>query len=261
MWKPSRASLRPGFVALVIIAVVAILIIYWATIGKFIEDNEVVIEAISALAVAIFTFTLWTATKKLGELALEQSNAMERSISEAAKATEATAQIATATKENAMLMQSILHKQMRAYVSVDAGQATYQDGVLRFAAIPVMTNTGFTPARRLSFHAMAAVLDTNLRDDYIFDEFGAKNIADATLSPRQSFTFNAVVRERFADSEVKSIMPGDAKRLYVWGIITYDDVFGGSWETRFCFNYIFYRDEKDVVRVSSYIYRCHNSAT
>ena len=150
---------------------------------------------------------------------------------------------------------------MRAYVSVDAGQATFQDGVLRFAAIPVITNTGFTPARKLSFHAMAAMLDTNLRDDYTFDTFGERNIADATLSPRQSYTFNAVVRERFGDSEIESLMSGEARRLYVWGTITYDDVFGGSWETRFCFNYVFFRDEKGVVRVNSYIYRQHNSAT
>ncbi|MGN6383746.1 MAG: hypothetical protein ACTHMK_14175 [Dyella sp.] len=260
MLKRSRAALLSSAIVFAVIAV-AVIFRDPRVVGKFIEDNEAVIETISTLAVAIFTFTLWTATRKLGELALDQGEAMERSISEAAKATQATAQIAAVAKENATLMQSLMHKQMRAYVSVDAGQATFQDGALRFAAIPVITNTGFTPARKLSFHAMAAVLDTNLRDDHRFEEFGSKNVADATLSPRQSYTFNSVIRERFPDNEVRSIMSGEARRLYVWGTITYEDVFGGSWETRFCFNYIFYRDGENVVRVNSYIYRRHNSAT
>lgn len=234
---------------------------YWKGIGRFLEENEGAIEACGTISVAIFTFTLWTATQKLGELALDQGDAMERSISEAAKATLATASIATVTRENAALMQSILHKQMRAYVSVDGGQATYQDGKLSFAATPVITNTGFTPARNLSYHAMAAVLDTNLRDDHTFEEFGTKNVSDATLSPRQNFTISPVVREKYADGEVEAIMSRAAKRLYVWGTITYEDIFGGSWETRFCFNYIFFRVSENDVRVNSYIYRQHNSAT
>lgn len=78
---------------------------YWANVGTFIEANEGPIEACGTLFVAIFTFTLWTATEKLGVLAKEQGEAMERSISEAAKATLATNAIATATKDNAALMQ------------------------------------------------------------------------------------------------------------------------------------------------------------
>ena len=186
---------------------------------------------------------------------------MDRSITEATKATQATNSIATVTRENAALMQSILHKQMRAYVSVDAGQATYQDEKLRFAGMPVITNTGFTPARNVSHHVMAAILDTHLREDFVFEYFGLKNISDATLSPRQGFTINSVVRERFPDGEVEALMSGEARRLYVWGVVTYEDIFGGNWETSFCFNYIFFSNGKNGVRVASYIYRQHNSAT
>jgi hypothetical protein len=234
---------------------------YWENIGKFLKENEAAIEACGTLAVAIFTFTLWTATQKLGELALDQGDAMERSISEAVRATQATANIATVTRENAALMQSILHKQMRAYVSVDAGKATYQDGQLRFAAMPVITNTGYTPARKLSHHAMAAVLDTNLSEDYVFTEIGIKNVADATLSPRQSFIINPVVQERYPTSDVESIMSGEERRLYVWGTITYEDIFDESWETHFCFNYIFLRASDNQVHVNSYVYKRHNSTT
>jgi hypothetical protein len=179
---------------------------YWGAIGDFLEKNEGAIEACGTIFVAIFTFTLWAATQELGDLALDQGEAMDRSITEATKATQATNSIATVTRENAALMQSILHKQMRAYVSIDAGQATYQDEKLRFAGMPVITNTGFTPARNVSHHVMAAILDTHLRDDFVFEKYGLKNISDATLSPRQSFTINSVVRERFPDSEVAGSM-------------------------------------------------------
>ncbi|MBD8878956.1 hypothetical protein IHE49_00515 [Rhodanobacter sp. 7MK24] len=234
---------------------------YWETIGDFLEKNEGAIEACGTIFVAIFTFTLWAATQKLGDLALEQGEAMDRSITEATRATQATNSIATVTRENAELMQSILHRQMRAYVSVDAGQAIYQDERLRFAGVPVITNTGYTPARNVSHHVMAAILDTDLREDFEFEKFGLRNVSDATLSPRQSFTINSPVRERFPDGEVEALMSGEARRLYVWGVVAYEDIFGGKWETNFCFNYTFFRNGKNDVRVASYIYRQHNNAT
>lgn len=149
---------------------------------------------------------------------------------------------------------------MRAYISVEPGLGTYQDKYLRFASAPIVTNTGFTPARNVSYQVMAAILDTLPCEDHVFETFGTKTTNDAGVAPRQSVTISAVVRERFPDSEVEPIMSGEARRLYVWGIVTYDDIFGGSWETKFCHNFVFFKHDDDV-QVKSYFHNCHNSGT
>lgn len=262
MRKKLLTTRQIAIVGLLCIAITIGVFCFSTALRGFLERNETAIEACATLFVAIFTFTLWIATQRLGELALEQGEAMDKSIAEAARATEATASIAKATTDNAALMQGILHKQMRAYISVEAGLPLYQDENIRFQGKPVLTNTGFTPARNVSYHAMAAVLDTHLRDDYVFERFGNASGNDTTLSPRQSITINnAIVRERHPDNEVEGIMSGQARRLYVWGVVQYEDIFGGKWETNFCFNYTFFRDGKGDLLWSSFIFNRHNSAT
>jgi hypothetical protein len=60
-------------------------------------------------------------------------------------------------------------------------------------------------------------------------------------------------------------MRGDKKRLFCWGTVTYDDIFGDSWQTNFCHNFIFYKDKDsagiEVIKFFAYYYRSHNSAT
>jgi hypothetical protein len=247
-----------------VIVAFALLVHFFPSIGQFVELHDGVIEACGTIFVAIFTCTLWVATQKLGDLAREQGDAMERSIEQATKATEATASIATVSRESAELTRRMWQKQMRAYVSVDVGQQTFfQLHNVRFAATPAISNTGMTPARNVSYHVMASILDANLRDDFVFEEFGAKTENDVTLHPRQTFTVHSAVRERFQDHEVEAIMKGEARRLYVWGIVKYQDIFGDEWETRFCFHYIFSwtKNDKSDVTPLSYIYRRHNSST
>ena len=116
----------------------------------------------SELGIAWFTFFLFSATGALWfvtyslardakEGAEEQATNMSKSIAEAANAANAMKEIAAVTKENATLMEGILRKQMRAYIAVDIGGATYQDANLRFEAAPVIVNTGNTPAKHVSY--------------------------------------------------------------------------------------------------------------
>jgi hypothetical protein len=208
----------------------------------------------------IFTWRLAKATSGLWDAAGKQGQDTAKSIGEATRAATAMEGMVEATRNNANLMQAILHKQMRAYVAVDIGRGTYQDGRLRFAAAPVVNNTGFTPARNVSFRVMADILDTKLPKTFQFPEFAELKINDATLAPRQQFIIHGIVSNRFEDSEVQAIMTGEQRRLYVWGIVTYEDVFGGSWETRFCHNFVF-PTGKDGVQVLGFYHHTHNHAT
>jgi hypothetical protein len=224
-----------------------------------------IVACVTAI-LAYYTYKLWDANKTLVEGAAQtaaaQSADMKNSIAEATRAADAMQSVAEATRANAVLVQNILHKQMRAYVAVNTGTTTYQDGNLRFASSPVLTNTGFTPARNVRNRVTAAVLDTNLPADYKFSDSGKMSTHDATLSPRQSFTISGVVSDRFEDAEVAVIMAGVKKRLYIWGTVTYEDVFGGSWETHFCHNFNFYRaNDKEEWKVGAYYNATHNSTT
>ena len=224
-----------------------------------------IVASVTAI-LAYYTYKLWDANKTLVEgaarTAAAQSDDMKCSIAEATRAADAMQNVAEATRANAVLMQDILHKQMRAYVAVNTGTAAYQDGNLRFASSPLITNTGFTPARNVRNRVMAAILDTHLPADYKFCDSANMSPHDATLSPRQTFTITGVVSDRYEDAEVELIMRGMAKRLYVWGTVTYDDVFGGSWETHFCHNFNFYRaNEKEEWKVNAFYTSSHNSTT
>jgi hypothetical protein len=114
-------------------------------------------------ALARYTYKLYRATVTLSRDAArsaeQQTQRMERSIAEAARAATAMEGVAEAMTENTKLMPDLLRTQMRAYVSVQTGGATHQDEKLRFGASPVFINNGLTPARKLRFIAHAGIID------------------------------------------------------------------------------------------------------
>jgi hypothetical protein len=221
-------------------------------------------DAITVLAtalIAFFTWTLYRATDRLWDAATEQGNDMKNSIAEAnrsANAMERSGHIAQGTLEHARVRSA---QQMRAYVSVDIGTATYQDTKLRFASGPTITNTGYTPARNVSYQVMAEILDADLPPDHVFEKFAEKRVNDASLAPRQQFTVHGLVRDRVPDADVEAVMRGENRRLFVWGTVSYDDVFGGSWETNFCHNFIFYKAADGNIKFNGFLWRTHNNAT
>jgi len=216
-------------------------------------------------ALARYTFKLYRATVALSSdaklSAEQQTQPKERSITEAARSATAIENVARATTENTTLMPTLLRKQMRAYLSVEVGSATYQDTNLRFGAAPIITNNGLTPARNVRFLAFADVIDGRNFATTEFPPIGDLPESDMGIAPRQAFTANAIMRDRVPDEEVAGIMDGGTRRLFCWGKIKYDDVYGGSWETNFCCNYTFFRGEDQKMKVNGWFYPRHNGAT
>jgi hypothetical protein len=216
-------------------------------------------------ALARYTYKLYRATVSLSSdaklTAEQQTQRMERSITEAARAATAMEGVATATTQNTTLMPTLLRKQMRAYLSVEIGGATYQDARLRFAAAPVIANNGLTPARNVRFLGLAGIIDGSNIATTQFAPVGELPQSDMGIVPRQSVIINAVVPNRVPDDEVASIMAGATRRLFCWGKVTYDDVYGGSWETNFCLNYAFYTGEDQKVKINGWYYPKNNGAT
>lgn len=207
-----------------------------ACVGTFLQDNNGAVSAITGLLIALFTGTLWWATKRMQDASIQQSIDMQRSIAESARAADAMEGVARSFADNVEILRDRIARQMRAYVCVVVSGATYQDKNrgLKFAGIPMMLNTGNTPAYKVSFKATTDILPIPLPENFGFplpDEV----IGSGTLGPHQSFTMNIVVQNFCDDADVMSIMRvREGKGLYVWGVINYEDVLGDPHYTRFC---------------------------
>jgi hypothetical protein len=220
---------------------------------------------IATVVLAVFTVALWLANVWLvlesRRVSARQARDTKDAIKEATRSADAMNEVATATRNNATLMQGMLHKQMRAYLSVDIGTATYQTDALRFEALPLIANYGLTPARNVCFKVMVDILDGSQPTvEPSFADVGDLIINDVGIAPRQSFTIRGLLPTRVPGEDVDQIMLGASHRLFAWGKVTYDDVYGGSWETNFCISYWFPK-VGDSIKVFGNFYHRHNNAT
>jgi hypothetical protein len=99
-------------------------------------------------------------------------------------------------------------------------------------------NTGNTPAHKFTYWATARILVFPLPDDFEFPE-GEDNLkAGFVLGPHQNIIINAAVPDFVDDNEVLEIKMGRDRRVYVWGVVFYEDAFGEPRQTKFCHSII-----------------------
>ncbi len=133
-------------------------------------------------------------------------------------------------------------RELRAYLTVAIGTAVFQQrrdenkgGDLKFESDPLLVNTGLTPARNITFKARAAIMPIPLPKEIYLPDAPDEGIGGNILGPQQNANLFAIVDGFCADKDVDSIKyaKGD-KGLYVWGRVTYEDVFGENHFTLFC---------------------------
>jgi hypothetical protein len=222
---------------------------------------------VATIVLAVFTYLLWDEAKQARTKAIadsiQQGKDMRDSIAAAGRSAVAMEGLVTTASTNAEQGRKLSHQHMRAYIAVDLTGATYQQNTIRFAGNPTFHNTGFTPARNIKFWIKADVFPTELPDDFVFPE-GTENETDIGLSPRQTHSMQGVVESFYPDPEASVIREGAKKRLYCWGRIRYDDVFGDQWVTEFCQSYWFFPNpsapDKNLLWSGIY-HRSHNSST
>jgi hypothetical protein len=163
----------------------------------------------------------------------EQSEAMERHINEAARSAAAMEKIANTIEAGNQAV-------MRAYLTVTVGIAIYQErrepgqSDLKFESRPNLLNTGNTPARKVQIQTVADILPIPLPADFPFPLTGGSETKDAgVVGAHQSCILAATVKEFVADHEVAAIKEARSKALCIWGLVTYEDIFGVSHKTRF----------------------------
>jgi hypothetical protein len=167
------------------------------------------------------------------ESAEGQSKAMERHIAEASRSATAMENIADKIEDGNRAV-------MRAYLTVKIGGATYQEkrgpgqSDLKFEARPEVVNTGSTQARKVRIRKKADILPTPVPDGFEYPELADNTeLGFATVAAHQSYTISATVDQIVPDAEIQAIKEGEGKALHVWGIITYEDIFGEKHSTKF----------------------------
>jgi hypothetical protein len=203
--------------------------------GAFIEAHNGAISALASIVIALFTVTLWRATQGMLDATSGQSDAMDKSIKEAARAATAMDRVAFHFSENVYIAKERSAQQMRAYLSVLVNAGTYQEREknLRFEGRPAILNAGQTPAKNVGYRAAAGILPVPLPTDFTFP-LKDQVVGAATLGPHQHFIMNATVEDFYDDADVFDIKTGKDRALYVWGIVTYQDIFGTDQHTKFC---------------------------
>jgi hypothetical protein len=190
---------------------------------------------------------------------------MERSIREATRLAASMENVARdiaisaqASVDSVATLKDRTARQIRAYLCVTFGSGVYQerDKNLKFEGKPVILNTGHTPAHKVTYSAQAAILSVPLSEDFAFPIPAVTGAAAAILGPQQNAVMSALVPDFCDDAEVEAIKHGAGKALYVWGIVTYEDVFGDGHYTKFAQAITWLPDNK----IWSYYLTRHNEA-
>jgi hypothetical protein len=191
-----------------------------------------VLAIIAFLQLLVYTYQ----AKKLRETvesAGEQSKAMERHIGEAARS-------ATAMENIVVAIQAGNKAVLRAYLTVVIGTAIFQErregqGDLRFEGKPNLVNTGNTPARKVRIRINADILPVPIPEDFNYplpDE--PIKSAEGAVGAHQTYILSGgLVKDFVPEADVANIKEGNARVLCVWGLVTYEDIFGDSHTTKF----------------------------
>jgi hypothetical protein len=193
------------------------------------HDN---IIAFGTILIALFTYILYRSTNKLWDAGERQLRHLED-----------TAQ-----------------RQLRAYIiakvdDVDVEQINGSEGEAMVSVKIAIKNTGQTPAHDLRIVSKAELLRHPVK------------MPNFTLISGPDPSVSVLGAGEPIASECNTLFDGNAmmcaeeselskKRIYIWGTVTYRDVFGGDHWTNFCSSLIF-RESEYVVHASEH----HNDAS
>jgi hypothetical protein len=194
-------------------------------------DLTGVLAAIGFLQLLVFGYQAY----KLGqtvESAGEQSEAMERHIAEASRSATAMEKIVTTIEAGNQAV-------MRAYLTVIIGSPIYQErrpgqSDLKFEGRPHLVNTGNTQARKVRIRINAEIVANPIPKNfnYPLPPFDGE-VGFTTVGAHQSAIMGGIVSGFVPDVEVAAIKEGAGKCLCVWGLVTYEDIFGDEHLTKF----------------------------
>jgi hypothetical protein len=123
-------------------------------------------------------------------------------------------------------------RQLRAYVSVTLNFMGSSDSTTLPYAGYEIKNCGATPARDVFTNVHIAAFDYPAPKDFGFPAILDKPQPRTSIFPGAAVTGNGAAVKSFTNAEISAIVAG-TKRIYVYGITRYKDMFGIGRVTRF----------------------------
>jgi Tfp pilus assembly protein PilE len=206
---------------------------------KTVHDRDLVdltcaLALIAALQLIVYSYQAYKLRQTV-KAAGEQSEAMDRHIVQATRSADAMERVATTIKDGNKAV-------TRAYLTVTVGgKSAYQQrrlpeegGDIRFEASVNLVNTGMTPARKVRIRKVADILPSPLPSDFSFPLPEDKPAdADGTVGAHLTYIISVVVDDLIPEDQVQTVKEAVDRALYVWGVVTYEDMFGDTHITKF----------------------------
>lgn len=225
-----------------------------------------IIGGIQAVVFWVQASRLKATIKKMDEIATGQTDDMSKSIAQWSRVAEAMEDVSTAmtanveklketveiARENMVTSKRIADQQerigglqTRAYLMVEyLGMVPQNNGAMhRFEPRLRLSGNGLTPAYKVRYRAVSDVLQFPLPDDFGFllppaTESGGTGL----LGPRNTFTISAALPRMYSDLEIAEIKNGSTRRIYIWGIVDYEDAFGVPRYVEFAQSVVWFAD-------------------
>lgn len=240
-----------------------------------------IVGAVQAIVFWIQAGRLKATIRKMDEIATGQTEDMSKSITQWSRVANAMEDVATAMTENAKKLRETVEiarenmltskriadqqeriggLQTRAYLTISYLGVVPQnnDTLYRFEPRVQLGSSGLTPAYKIKYRAAADVQPFPLTDDFAFPlPAVAPSASVGLLGPRNSFTLSAPTPKMYSELEISEIKRGNRQRLYVWGIIDYEDAFGRARFLKFAQSIMWLEDGNNT---TSFNTNYHNDA-
>lgn len=189
--------------------------------------------------------------RTMGTIADGQTADMQASIKQASRAAAAMEIAAQGISANVETSKSIAETQrefwkiqMRAYVSVRYAITVPQNHTSKWRTEIRLqiVNTGHTPAYELFYKSWCDIFPFPLPENFDFHIPNLPDQSAGTLAPGQHFIIAASVPRVCSEIEVADYVNGSERRIYMYGVVIYKDVFGCKHETRFSQSVIWFND-------------------
>lgn len=197
-------------------------------IGKFLDEHNGAITALSGIAVAVFTGTLWWVTKGMAKLAEREREDTVRSI----EAAERSAAAALTALPRGSIFCDLASSNLMAWTS---GQAPIISVEVRF------TNFGSAPAI-IDFVVTKMEVAHDLPDWRMSrtDEFLIDNIIGINSHKDHTLVEGVVIgKQKYFGTDKNTVfgLSEDDIRLYILVRVIYHDIYKRSFETSYCVSY------------------------
>lgn len=181
-------------------------------------------DTINSLLVAItailaaFTGGLFFKTKNLAESAIDQGSISKKQIE---------------------VMEDTAKRELRAYVVAEGGSQEnvsfeVKEGIASIIFLPAIINTGKTPAHKVRHFSDAIIQQFPIPESFKYPSVPENAFAFTSLGPgRKVGSISKMIKLPIKDFQ--ALMVSKTEKIHVFGIVTYEDIFGHEWYTEFSY--------------------------